>query len=84
MATKKETVDNRTDRLNELVPFMAFMDANQYADDIVVGHNGKIYKIKRGEQVMIPRKVYNILMRSAKQDAKTAAMINGLEKKADF
>ena len=85
MAKKVVTEDKTLETwLNEKVPFMAFMDANNYNDDIVVIHNGTTYKIKRGEQVMIPRYLYNILMRSAKQNAKTASMINGLEKQAEF
>ena len=61
--------------LNEEVPFYAFRDNEKYKDDITVGVNGKMYRIKRGVQVMIPRNVYNVLMRSMNQDAKTADMI---------
>ena len=70
---------SRKDYLEEKVPFMAFKDGGKYKDDIVVGHNGKMYRIKRGIQVMIPRKVYNILKRSMDQDGKTADMIAELQ-----
>jgi hypothetical protein len=62
--------------LSEPVPFYAFKDNDKYKDDITVGVNGKIFRIKRGVQVMIPRNVYNVLMRSMEQDAKTADMIS--------
>ena len=60
---------------NEEVPFYAFKDNDKYKDDITVGVNGKMYRIKRGQQVMVPRSVYNVLMRSMSQDARTADMI---------
>lgn len=65
-----------TAELKELVPFYAFKDGEKYKDDITVGVNGKITRIKRGEQVMIPRYVYNVLMRSMNQDARTADMMD--------
>ncbi len=61
---------------NEEVPFYAFKDNDKYKDDIIVGVNGKLYRIKRGEQVMIPRNVYNVLMRGMNQDAKTADLMD--------
>jgi len=88
MAAKKEAVkaepaveeaavvpDNQDAYLKELVPFFAFRDNDKYKDDITVGVNGRMFRIKRGEQVMIPRYVYNVLMRSMNQDMKTADMI---------
>jgi len=66
---------------DELVPFRAFKDAGKYKDDIVVGVNGKIWRIKRGIEVMIPRKVYQVLSNSMKQDGKTADMLTGLQEK---
>ena len=58
--------------LNELVPFEAFKDNDKYKDDITVIVNGKIWRIKRGEEVMIPRYVYNVLKQSEKQDRAAA------------
>ena len=48
-------------------------------DEIVVGHNGVLYKIKRGEQVKIPRKVMQIIMDSEKQKMEFAQVKKGLE-----
>lgn len=53
---------------SELVPFKAFKDRDKYKDDLVVGINGKIWRIKRGVQVMIPRAVYDIIAQSEEQD----------------
>lgn len=58
-----------------MVPFWAFKDDDRYKDDIVVGWNGKMYRIQRGKHVRIPREVYNILRRSMAQDAATAEML---------
>lgn len=62
--------------LKETVPFYAFKDNDKYKDDITVGVNGRMFRIKRGEQVMVPRYVYNVLMRSLNQDAKTADLMD--------
>ena len=70
---------NKPQDMNELVPFFAFRDNDKYKDDIVVGLNGKVYRIQRGKHVRIPRPVYNIIRRSMAQDAATAEM---LEEKA--
>ena len=43
-----------------------------YKDDIVVGLNGKIYRIQRGKYVRIPKDVYDIIRQSMAQDAATA------------
>lgn len=58
-----------------MVPFWAFKDDDRYKDDIVVGWNGRMYRIQRGKHVRIPREVYNILRRSMAQDAATAEML---------
>lgn len=55
-----------------MVPFWAFKDDDKYKDDIVVGWNGKVYRIQRGKHVRIPREVYNIIRRSMAQDAAAA------------
>lgn len=59
----------------ELVPFRAFKDNGKYADDIIVGVNGKFWQIKRGEDVMIPRNVREVIYQSMEQDAATANLI---------
>lgn len=62
-----ETTEKKVD-LDELVPFEAFKDNDKYKDDITVIVNGKPWRIKRGEEVMVPRYVYNVLKQSEKQD----------------
>lgn len=72
MATKTEITKNENAEIKaeitnpdmELVDFYAFKDDNNYSDDIVVGLNGKLWKIKRGENVKIPRCVRNIINQS--------------------
>lgn len=66
-----ETKEKKVD-LNELVPFEAFKDNDKYKDDITVIVNGKSWRIKRGEEVMIPRYVYDVLKQSEKQDRAAA------------
>ncbi len=66
-----ETKENKVD-LEELVPFEAFKDNDKYKDDITVIVNGKSWRIKRGEEVMVPRYVYNVLKQSEKQDRAAA------------
>ena len=66
---------NKPQDMNELVPFFAFRDNDKYKDDIFVGLNGKGYQIQRGKQVMIPRGVYNILIRSMRQDERTSELM---------
>lgn len=55
-----------------MVSFFAFKDDGKYKDDIVVGLNGKIYRIQRGKYVRIPKDVYDIILQSMAQDAATA------------
>lgn len=65
---KAPAVDSaRQDYWNEKVPYEAFYDGDRYVDDISVKVNGKRFLIKRGEKVMIPRYVVNVLERQAKQ-----------------
>lgn len=52
---------------NERVPYQAFYDGEEYADDILVVVNGKRFLIRRGEEVMIPRYVVDVLENQAKQ-----------------
>ena len=66
--------------LSERVPFKAFKDNNKYKDDIVVGHNGKFWQIKRGIQVMIPRYIYNLIEDAEKQLTEAANYQLELEK----
>ena len=67
------------DRMKELVPITLFKDNGKYKDDLVVQLAGVAYQIKRGVQVMIPRAVYDIVIRSQQQDQKTANMLDSLQ-----
>ena len=69
---KKQTNSN-------LVPVKLFKDGGKYKDDVKVGLNGKIWVIKRGEVVLVPKEVKEILDHSEFQDIETAKMIDGLE-----
>ena len=60
---------------NEKVPVKLFKDNDKYKDDVFVCLNGERFQIKRGEEVMIPRKIAAILDQSQAQDAKTANLI---------
>ena len=71
MAETKNTATKAKDPLLELVPFTAFKDDDKYKDDIYVAVNGHRFQIKRGEEVMIPRYVYNVLIQSQQQDKST-------------
>lgn len=78
---KKEEVTEVTEPVDqkkywdEKVPFYAFKDTGRYKDDLFVAHNGKTYLIQRGQEVMIPRKVRQILYDSMAQDQRTAELI---------
>jgi signal peptidase I len=66
MAEAKKTDQVKT--TEEMVKFTAFKDDGRYKDDIFVSVNGKRYIIKRGEEVIIPKSVYEVLMNSQKQN----------------
>jgi hypothetical protein len=73
MATNKPNV--KKDDPNELIEFEAFYDDDKYKDDIYVAVNGRRFQIKRGEKVMIPRYVYEVIMNSEAQDKATARLM---------
>lgn len=60
---------------DELVTVHLFKDADKYVDDVTIGVNGSIIKVKRGEDVQIPRKYAEVLENSIRQDKKTAELI---------
>ena len=83
--TKEEVVETKpkkAEKTSNLVPVRLFKDGGKYKDDVKVGLNGKLYVIKRGEVVMVPKEVKEILDHSEFQDIETAKMIDGLE--ADY
>ena len=80
MAEKKDATDevvmkSEKEYWNERVPFKAFKDNGKYKDDLVVGINGKLWRIQRGVEVMIPRNVREVIYQSMDQDAATASLI---------
>ena len=76
---KTEEQKKQEEWLNELVPFKAFKDGDKYKGDIFVSHNETTYQIKRGVEVMIPRKVYLILERSERQKDMASDLVDELE-----
>lgn len=53
-------------RGKELVPcFIPYVEGEP--EEVTVGFNGKLYKIKKGEEVEVPRFIYEILVNSGKQ-----------------
>ena len=71
----EDTKNIDRDPLLELVPFTAFKDDDKYKDDIYVAVNGRRFQIKRGERVMIPRYVHNVLIQSQEQDKSTFTLM---------
>lgn len=69
--------------LNEMVPLFVPADLDSGIEDgQYVGCNGRRYLIKKGETVMVPRFVYNIVMASMTCDIATARKIAALEQAA--
>lgn len=66
----------------EEVQIRVFRDGERYKDDVFVGVNGKGYLIKRGEDVMVPRFVAEIINQSLDEDANAASKSERLQ--ADF
>lgn len=67
------------ERANELVKLKLFKDRGKYSADVVVIHNGKTWQIKRGVEVEVPRKVYEIVAASERQLGYTADLLDELE-----
>lgn len=62
------------------VTIKLFKDNDKYKDDVQVAVNGKMYVIQRGVPVTVPQKVAWALEAQARQDEKTAAMIERKER----
>jgi hypothetical protein len=75
--TEGKTVE-KAKKKDDLVEFEAFYDGDKYKDDIFVCINGKPMQIKRGEKVMIPRAVAEVLEQSINADRQTARMMDSL------
>lgn len=65
-----------SDWLNEEVSFKLFKDSDKYKDDVTIGINGKLVKIRRGETVRIKRKYLMLIDQGQRQDEKTAELMN--------
>jgi hypothetical protein len=66
-----------TETKEKLVPvFLDLLDGANAPTEEFVGFNGKAYLIKRGEEVMVPEGVYNVLMESKKVRARNIATKN--------
>jgi hypothetical protein len=63
------------DYMEEKVPFRAFKDNDKYKDDIFVSVNGENCIIKRGVEVKIKRKFYDVIKRQENQDDYTNSLI---------
>ncbi len=64
---------------NEPVEVRLFKDSGKYKDDVTVCVNGKVWQIKRGMTVTVPRKVKEVLDESYAQDQGTAMMMEQQE-----
>lgn len=63
---------------DELVPYhVPWIEGEE--DEITVGHNGVLYKVKRGEEVQIPRKILAVLLDSEKQKREFAGLKKGMK-----
>lgn len=63
----------------EYVETEFFKDNEKYKDDITVCVNGKVWRIKRGITVRIPKNVYDVVRESHSQDVRTAMMCEQFE-----
>lgn len=66
-------VANRASK--ELVPIRLFYDGKQYKDPLSVSVNGTHYLIRRGETVMVPRFIRDIIENSERQDRAAADLV---------
>lgn len=77
-AEKKIRRANAKARAEEKVAFFV-----QYVDgqetEVTAGYNGTLYKIKKGEEVLLPRALYDILVQSDKQAVYAAKVRKSLE-----
>lgn len=64
---------------NEKVPVMLIKDNAKYKDDVTVTVNGVNYQIRRGVQLMVPRKVALVLERANEQEAEAQAYMDSLK-----
>lgn len=81
MAEKKEYTEKaapgspKAAGSGEPVKIRLFKDGDKYKDDVFVAVNGRSWQIKRGEEVLVPRYVAEVLEQSVAQDQSTAKLI---------
>lgn len=78
-SVKKVTAKAYDKYYNEPVPVMLVKDNAKYKDDVTVTVNGVNYQLRRGVQVMVPRKVALALERSRMQEAEAQAFMDSLK-----
>lgn len=80
MATAKaETKTEASDGMELVKAFYQDIPGTHYSGDIQVGINGKMYLVKRGEDVEIPRCVKEVIDWSMSEDQKTEKKLKELE-----
>ena len=63
---EKKLREKQQEKGNELVDlFIPYVDGEP--EEVTVGFNGKLYKIKKGEDIKVPRFIYEIIVNSGKQ-----------------
>ncbi|MBQ7858827.1 MAG: hypothetical protein IJ347_01660 [Faecalibacterium sp.] len=66
----------------QMVKIRLFKDNERYKGDVFVSVNGRNYQIKRGEEVLVPAEVAEVLEHSATQDELTARRIEAAAARA--
>lgn len=79
MATEKKTEavkpEKHYDPMKDMISVALPRATGREENFVFVALNGKGYKIMRGQQVRVPRPVYDILAESERADARQAAFI---------
>ena len=84
---KAELADKIAKENEEYVPVELFRDNHKYKNDLEVGVNGEVIRIKRGEKVMVKRKFKKVIDLHELQDkeaALRAEAMMGMKKLADM
>lgn len=77
--TPTETKTTVDDSMELVDAFYQDVPGTHFSGDIQVGLNGKMFLVKRGENVKIPRAVKEIIDYSMSEDNKTAKKLAELE-----
>lgn len=84
MTSNTEFVENKENTLEdyykEEVDFYEPIYDSNHKDDVIIGVNGKVWRIKRGEHVKIPRYVKEVWDNSKAQDLERYRLIEEYEK----